>query len=211
MAPKIKLTYFGAAGRAELTRLIFTYGGIEFEDERIQFPQWAELKPNSPWGSLPFLDIDGVKLAQTLAMARYAGALADLYPSNPLDAARVDEILAAIDDVSVALGPSFFEKDMEKKLAMRKTISEGILTQRLKKFDEILGENGTGYIRGDKLTVADLALNEFLRQATCGQMDGITAEIAQPYANLKKHFVMVNDLPQIKKWRETNERPVVAL
>jgi hypothetical protein len=31
----LKVTYFNAAGRAELTRLLFKIGGIAFEDERL--------------------------------------------------------------------------------------------------------------------------------------------------------------------------------
>jgi hypothetical protein len=31
----LKVTYFNAAGRAELTRLLFKIGGVAFEDERL--------------------------------------------------------------------------------------------------------------------------------------------------------------------------------
>eukprot|EP00292_Cryptomonas_paramecium_P029451 CAMPEP_0113719494 /NCGR_PEP_ID=MMETSP0038_2-20120614/35848_1 /TAXON_ID=2898 /ORGANISM="Cryptomonas paramecium" /LENGTH=44 /DNA_ID=CAMNT_0000647877 /DNA_START=41 /DNA_END=172 /DNA_ORIENTATION=+ /assembly_acc=CAM_ASM_000170 len=43
--PTYKLTYFNFAGAAEKARLAFKLGGIEFEDERIEFSAWPELKP----------------------------------------------------------------------------------------------------------------------------------------------------------------------
>ena len=44
MAPKYKLTYFDAMGRAEITRLVFAQAGLEYEDHRINRADWPELK-----------------------------------------------------------------------------------------------------------------------------------------------------------------------
>ena len=46
MAKKIKLTYFNGIGRGELSRLILAYAGVAYEDDRITFAQWPELKPS---------------------------------------------------------------------------------------------------------------------------------------------------------------------
>ena len=46
MANKIKLTYFDGKGRGELSRLILAYGGQPWEDDRITFENWPELKPS---------------------------------------------------------------------------------------------------------------------------------------------------------------------
>ena len=46
MAKKIKLTYFNGMGRGELSRLILAYAGVAYEDDRITFAQWPELKPS---------------------------------------------------------------------------------------------------------------------------------------------------------------------
>ena len=44
--PKYKLTYFDVRGRAEMTRMAFAAGGIEFEDCRVKREEWAALKPS---------------------------------------------------------------------------------------------------------------------------------------------------------------------
>ena len=46
MAPKIKLVYFNAEGRAELTRLILAQAGVEYEDVRIKREDWPAMKPS---------------------------------------------------------------------------------------------------------------------------------------------------------------------
>ena len=44
--PKLKLTYFGLRGRGEASRWLLAYAGAEYEDHRIAFEQWPELKPS---------------------------------------------------------------------------------------------------------------------------------------------------------------------
>ncbi len=41
----IVLTYFDGSGRAELSRLILSAAGMDFEDRRITTEEWAQLKP----------------------------------------------------------------------------------------------------------------------------------------------------------------------
>ena len=45
MAPTYKLSYFNVKGLAEPIRFLLSYGGIEFEDHRIEKEEWLQLKP----------------------------------------------------------------------------------------------------------------------------------------------------------------------
>ena len=47
MAPKIKLIYFDARGRAEMNRIMLTYGEVEFEDYIIKHEEWEEVKKSA--------------------------------------------------------------------------------------------------------------------------------------------------------------------
>lgn len=60
MSPQLKLTYFRIPARAELSRLIFHFGDVPFEDERLSRLQFLEIKPTLPLGQVPVLEVDGV-------------------------------------------------------------------------------------------------------------------------------------------------------
>ena len=55
---KIKLTYFDIEGAAEPVRLALALAGKEYEDDRVKFPDWKDLKPKTPYGQLPVMTID---------------------------------------------------------------------------------------------------------------------------------------------------------
>ena len=44
MPPKYTLTYFDAAGRAEVIRILFAAAGVEFTDRRLSGPEWGQQK-----------------------------------------------------------------------------------------------------------------------------------------------------------------------
>lgn len=89
-APHLKVTYFDDAGRAELTRLVLTFGNVEFIDERIDDADFPALKPSLPLGQLPILDVNDTTYSQSMAMARYTAKISGLYQEDVLDALRVD-------------------------------------------------------------------------------------------------------------------------
>ena len=62
MAPKIKLVYFDAEGRAELTRLILAQAGVEYEDFRIKREDWPAMKPSMIESTSPTFMIESVSI-----------------------------------------------------------------------------------------------------------------------------------------------------
>ncbi|RHZ14197.1 hypothetical protein DYB37_013861 [Aphanomyces astaci] len=94
----LELTYFDMPGRGEFIRLLLSYGGIPFQDERISFKEWGAKKAvlELPFGQIPTLKANGVIYAQSLALARYAAKLAGLYPTSPLLALEADSLVDAI-------------------------------------------------------------------------------------------------------------------
>ena len=105
---KYKLSYFDIdGGRGEVTRIALHAAGIKFEDNRLTFPQFGEARTNMRFNAVPILEIDGEEFSQSDAMSRYAGRLADLYPTDPLQAMYCDEVLGAYEDLTNYVAVSY--------------------------------------------------------------------------------------------------------
>ena len=66
----IKLTYFDLKGRAEISRLILSYSGARFTDERLTGEQFGALKSRLAYGQMPVLSYKGQTLYQSITIAR---------------------------------------------------------------------------------------------------------------------------------------------
>ncbi|KAK1948359.1 Glutathione S-transferase 1 [Phytophthora citrophthora] len=159
--PKLKLTYFPFAGRAEPIRLAFFIGGIDFEDERMSFEEYAKVKSNLPYSQLPVLEVDGEPVAQSLAILRYAGTLAGLYPTtDTLAAVHVDEIFNLIDEMfnNPEWRATIGERDPDKLQKIREGLSKGIIPKTLESLEKRVAAFEGKYATESKLNVADLAV-----------------------------------------------------
>jgi prostaglandin-H2 D-isomerase / glutathione transferase len=202
---KIRLTYFNFPfWRAEASRLALHLGNIPFEDIRPTREEFMQMKASGdlPYGQLPVLQIDGTMIAQSVAIARFCGKQAKLYPQDDdVAAARVDELMDTATQITGLLAPSFKEKDVPKKLQLRRELAEstfpkwlGFLESRLKK------NTDSDYFVGNEMTIADLIiwrLNGWLSQ---GVLDGIPRNILDAHPGLKSHFEMIDAVPQIRAW-----------
>ncbi|XP_078589985.1 hematopoietic prostaglandin D synthase-like isoform X2 [Branchiostoma floridae x Branchiostoma japonicum] len=99
MAPKYRLVYFNVRARAEPTRLVFAAAGVDYEDVRIQRNEWPGLKPNTPMGQLPVLEVGGVTICQSMAIARYVAKETGLAGKTILEQAQADMLVDGLDDL----------------------------------------------------------------------------------------------------------------
>jgi len=164
--PKLKLTYFDIhGGRGEPARLALSMGGIPFEDDRVSPSDWERRKPNTPFGTLPVLEVDGQTLAQSNALNRYVGKLTDLYPTDAWQAALCDEAMEAVEDISTKLAATMFLPDEEKKV-QRKALIDGPIPFYLLRLQQRLEAHGGYYFAADRLTVGDLKVFVWIRRDT---------------------------------------------
>ena len=177
-----RLTYFDlSGGRAEPIRIALHAAGIDFEDRRIAFPEFVEVKKDLPFGCVPVLHVDGEPVTQSNALARYAGKLAGLYPEDPLQALYCDEAMDAIEDINHYLGPTFgLQGDALK--AAREQVVERRLSVFLPGLAKMLTRGGGTYFADDRLTVADLKVFVQTRWFRSGQLDHIPADLVDSLA-----------------------------
>lgn len=206
MAP-YRLTYFDfSGGRAEPIRIALHAAGIEFDDRRIAFPEFAEIKKELPFGCVPVLHVDGEAVTQSNALARYAGKLAGLYPEDPLQALFCDETMDAIEDINHYLGPTFgLQGDALK--AAREQVVERRLSVFLPGLARLLARGGGEYFADGRLTVADLKVFVQTRWFRSGQLDHIAADLVDTLAPaLVEHQTRVERDPVVTGYYEARPK-----
>lgn len=159
MAPQVKLVYFDGRGRAELLRLILHQGGVKFEDVRIAFADWPAIKPKTPFGSLPYLEIDGKAYNESLCLVRFAARRHDLIGKTDIDALHADQVLAQCDELRQKMIRIKFDSvcTEDQKKELQKKLVEEQLPAFLAKMNKQLEDN-KGFLVGGAITMADLAL-----------------------------------------------------
>ena len=187
--PKYKLTYFDFdGGRAEPIRIAFHAGGIEFEDHRISFQEFGEMRQTTPFNAVPVLEMDGAAITQTNAIGRYVGKMVGLYPEDDLQALYCDEVMSAYEDISNHVVQTFGLEGDELRLAREKLV-DGWLTTFLRGIDQLLSRGGGQYFADKRLTMADLKSFVQTRSLSKGVLDHVPADIVQNVApGLAEHL-----------------------
>lgn len=217
--PSIKLTYFGIEGLAEKIRLALTLGKVEFEDDRVAFDAWQELKPKTKYGQLPTMQIgDSEPFSQSGAMLRWAGRLARLYPPSQL--LKIEEVIGLEEDIGRTVAPSIYmgmrphiygyKEDMAKEekakiqAALRAKILEkpdGDLMKQLGYLQDFLGDND--FMCGKSPTIADCQVVPRLCHLTKGILDGIpTGLLTENFPKLHAYKERFEALPEVKAYHE---------
>ena len=192
-----KLTYFDFdGGRAEPVRIAFHAAGIEFEDDRLSFQEFGEMRKDTRFNSLPVLEIDGNQVTQTNALCRYVGKMANLYPADDVQALYCDEVLDALEDLLHKIVPTFGLKGEELQQARAKLV-DSWLTVHLLGLGELLDRGGE-YFAGDSLTMADLKAFVQVRSLRAGTLDHVPADLVDRLApGLVEHQERVAADPRV--------------
>nr|AAB01058.1 S-crystallin [Doryteuthis opalescens] len=91
--PNYTLYYFNGRGRAEILRMMFAAAAVKYMDKRFEFNEWDKYRKDMPSMRVPVLEMDGgMKMPETMAIARYLAREYNFYPKNSMDMMRCDYI-----------------------------------------------------------------------------------------------------------------------
>ncbi|CAJ0956480.1 unnamed protein product, partial [Mesorhabditis belari] len=197
-----KLYYFAGRGFGEPTRMLFKLAGEEFEDVRIESADWPNHKASMPMGQMPVLEVNGVKIPQSSAIARYVARKFGFAGKTPEDMAWADALVDGFKDYYkeitdyyyTALG--FLNKGDAEELY--KTVFLPARDKHFGMLNDRLKAQGTGFLVGDSVTWADLFWTDHMTTIEKLKPDAFTG--FPEVVALKKR---VDAIPQIKAWIES--------
>lgn len=150
--PTYKLTYFDITALGELIRFLFSYGDIKFEDVRVKEGQWPYLKPKTPWGTLPVVEIDGKQVTQSLAIARYLAAEVGLAGKDDLEELFINEAVDIINDVRLRTAGVHYEPNEELRAKKYEQLYGEYFPFVLPKLEKMVKDNG-GYFAVGRVSI----------------------------------------------------------
>lgn len=193
-----KLTYFDFdGGRAEPVRIAFHTAGIVFEDNRVSFAEFREMRRSMRFNSVPVLEIDGTEVTQSNAMCRYVGKMAGLYPEDSLQALYCDEVMDALEDLSHYIVPTFGLQGEELKQAREKLV-DGWMSVYVRGLGDLLARGGGEYFADGRMTVADLKAFVQTRSLRSGNLDHVPTDLVERLApGLVEHQERIAGDPRV--------------
>nr|XP_022903522.1 glutathione S-transferase-like [Onthophagus taurus] len=180
---KVKVTYFDLPALGEPIRLLLVYGGVEFEDIRIEGDKWLDIKPKTPFGQVPLYEEDGKIMNQSIAIMRYLGKKYKLIGANDWEDLEIDAMAETFRDFIIT--------------KLKDPLYKETIPFYLERFEKIAKENG-GHLAVKKLTWVDFF---FAAMADYMSLMG-KINLMENNPNLKAVYDNVMKLPAIKKWHE---------
>jgi|TARA_B110000008_G_C16758515_1_gene479623 glutathione S-transferase len=197
----MELTYFdfGLGGRAFSIRCALNHAGVDFKDNRLKFPDFQKLKAEGQFPTgVPVLKMaDGRTFVQSLAILRYAGKLAGLYPEKPVDALACDMICDTANEL-MANAPQ--DSDQEKKKKGREEYAAGKMKAYMNILSKAVEAGGGKYACGNDFSIADLAILFVTSSIMGGNFDYIPASYMDDYPLLKELDGIVKSHEVVTNW-----------
>jgi glutathione S-transferase len=197
---KPRLIYFDApVSRGEECRLALHLGGVDFEDVRIKREDWPALKPTTPYGSVPVLEMPGQPpLAQSNAILVLVGRLHGLHPQGPFEAARHEAMMCHVEDLRAGVSPTLRIADETEKKKAREALVASFLPGWAEKAEKQIGPGP--FFAGAKVHVVDVKLHMAVRWFTGGKVDHVPATIFSAFPKLMRVHDSVRDDARVKAW-----------
>lgn len=202
------------------SRLGLTLAGIPFEDERVSFADWKDVKPKAPFGQLPYLKCDyedgSEPVFRTQSLGILRGIAQEYAPDLYLDVFAVEEAIGIVDDMMDKFIPSMYISmrpavyghpvDIAQTEEGKKTIKnmrERFVNQELpiylKQLESLLARKNNKFLAStDKPSIADCYAVPSLRSFTRGYLDHIPANCLDNHPLIVEYIKRFCALPEIQ-------------
>jgi glutathione S-transferase len=198
---KPRLIYFDApVSRGEECRLALHLAGVDFEDVRIARADWPALKPETPFGCLPVLELPGLApLGQSNAILVLIGRRHGLHPKDDFEAARHEAVMCHVEDLRAHVTPTLRITDETEKKKARGALAESYIPTWAAFTERQIADKGP-FFAGEKLHVVDLKLHRMVHWFASGVIDHIPTTVFAAFPKLNRVHDAVRDHEGVKAW-----------
>lgn len=197
---KPRLTYFdNAASRGEECRLALFLANVEFDDIRLKREEWPTVKPTAPYGTVPFLEVEGKPaIGQSNAILVYVGRSHGLHPTDPFEAALHESILEYAEELRHTVGPALWMKDAAERKKAREELGAVYLPAWGARVERQIAKGP--FFAGEQLNVVDIKLYSIVRWFLSGILDHVPTTVFADCPKLVGVHDAVRAHPGVKAW-----------
>jgi glutathione S-transferase len=185
--------------RGEECRLALHVGGVDFEDRRVKREEWAALKPTSPLGGVPFLEMPGrPALSDSNAILVFVGRGHELHPKDDFEAARHESVMSYVEELRNEVGITMRMQDAAEKKTARERLASTYLPTWAANVEKQIGDGP--FFGGAAINVVDFKLHMTVRWFRGGALDHVPVTVLADYAKLNRLCDAVAAHPRVVDW-----------
>ncbi|CAF1562435.1 unnamed protein product [Adineta steineri] len=190
--------------RTEIIPLMFIAADRKFEDIRYELRKWTSNKNGTLLKSKSILEIDGVKLPQSVSICCFLAKRFQLAGKDNIEQATVIAIVNTLMDLMKQFLSFRHENDPRKRLELVKSFYINELPRYLQNVEVLAkqyGNNGP-FLVGNNLTWADLAFYEIIEILFKSDRS-----ILDNHLFLKQNRAEVEKQPRIAEYLKNRSKP----
>ncbi|XP_059165957.1 hematopoietic prostaglandin D synthase-like [Physella acuta] len=152
-------------GTAELMRLLLSYASIPFEDHILLDVDWKSLMCKMPYGNLPVLWIDHNVYGEPNAISRHLANHLSLLGNTETEMLVAEAVFDQVTNLKESdVMQKAYEEYQERPDDNFEQVMTVLLPNHFKFWDDHIAATPGPYILGSGLSVADLAIYDFVDQ-----------------------------------------------
>ena len=169
---------------------------MKYEDVRVEKEEWAKLKPNTPTGMLPLLEVDGKQIPGSGPIVRFLAKRFDLAGKDDIETAELDGMSDVVTDFMSSFAKLFGIKDEDeaKKAEVMKQLQENDIPKYWGVIEKNLESSKTDFYK-DRVTYFDIGVYTVLEFIL-----PVFPNFLDKFPNVAKLQEKVGALPKIAEW-----------
>ncbi|NXV59526.1 GSTA1 transferase, partial [Molothrus ater] len=200
MSGKPRLHYFNGRGRMEPIRWLLAAAGVEFEESYLE-----KKEDLTKLQKVPMVEIDGMKLVQTRAIANYIATKYNLYGKDMKERALIDMYVEGLFDLNELL-MKYGYLPADKKEEHFANMMDKAENRYFPVFEKVLKDHGKDFLVGNQLSRADVQLLEIILMAEECKPDTLAK-----FPLLQSFKARISNIPPIKKFLQpgSQRKPLI--